>query len=84
MLETQKEPSLQVEIMFGNGLRPQIWQQFVSRYRYLHKKTVLVAPWQSCGSALIFCGTGSSSFSQRGSGSSCFLNAYANPDLQNL
>ena len=51
MLETQKEPSLQVEIMFGNGLRPQIWQQFVSRY--LHKKTALVACWQGLGSAFI-------------------------------
>ena len=37
--------------MFGNGLRPQIWQQFVSRY--LHKKTALVTRWQGLRSAFI-------------------------------
>ena len=29
--ESPEERSHGVEIMFGNGLRPQIWQQFVNR-----------------------------------------------------
>ena len=34
---------------------------------------------QACGSAFIFCGSGSSSFSRCGSGSSCFLNGDPDP-----
>ena len=36
---------------------------------------------QGCGSAFIFCGSGSSCSSQCGSGSSCFFNAYPDPAL---
>ena len=30
--ETPEEKQHRVEIMFGNGLRPQIWQQFTQRF----------------------------------------------------
>ena len=44
------------------------------------KNAELLAWMQGCGSAFLFCVSGSKSFSQCGSGSRCFLNA--DPDLQ--
>ena len=38
--ESPEERSHGVEIMFGNGLRPQIWQQFVNRFIFNYVKNI--------------------------------------------